>query len=162
MDATSTNPDAFRIFRGKRLVPASDGCLIYPVKPGARGYALVNTGGRGDNKAYLAHRIAYELAYGPIPEGMTVDHLCHTRLCVNPDHLRVITPAQNQQNRKGANANSQTGYRGVSRRGNKFYARVWAAGAEHWRGGFDTAEEAAEAASEMRRALMPFSEKDKH
>ncbi|QBI98679.1 HNH endonuclease [Mycobacterium phage Bobby] len=161
MDATSTRPDAFRVFSGKRLIPAEGGCLLYPGRPGKRGYGVVNTGGAGTNKGYLAHRIAYELAYGPIPPGMTVDHLCHTRRCVNPEHLRIITPAQNQQNRKGANRNSKTGHRGVTQRGRKFYARVWANGAEHWGGGFDTAEEAAEFASEMRRNLMPFSEKDK-
>ena len=38
-----------------------------------------------------AHRVAYELLVGPIPEGMQLDHLCRNRACVCPDHLEVVT-----------------------------------------------------------------------
>jgi hypothetical protein len=38
-----------------------------------------------------AHRFAYELLVGPIPEGMQLDHLCRVRHCVNPDHLEPVT-----------------------------------------------------------------------
>lgn len=38
-----------------------------------------------------AHRVAYELLVGPIPEGMTIDHLCRVRHCVNPSHLEAVT-----------------------------------------------------------------------
>ena len=48
-------------------------------------------------KKELAHRIAYEAANGPIPEGMVLDHLCRSRNCVNPDHLEVVTHAENQR-----------------------------------------------------------------
>lgn len=43
----------------------------------------------------LAHRVAYELVRGPIPDGLVLDHLCRTRLCVNPDHLEPVTEAEN-------------------------------------------------------------------
>ncbi|WP_079171410.1 HNH endonuclease signature motif containing protein [Streptomyces sp. CC53] len=43
----------------------------------------------------LAHRIAYELEVGEIPEGMVIDHQCGVRHCVNPSHLRAVTPRQN-------------------------------------------------------------------
>jgi hypothetical protein len=43
----------------------------------------------------MAHRIAYELLVGPIPEGMTLDHLCRDRGCCNPDHLEPVTLREN-------------------------------------------------------------------
>lgn len=44
---------------------------------------------------YQAHRVAYELLVGPIPDGLTLDHLCRVRLCVNPDHLEPVTNKEN-------------------------------------------------------------------
>lgn len=42
-------------------------------------------------RSYLAHRYVYELLVAPIPAGMTLDHLCRNRPCVNPDHLEVVS-----------------------------------------------------------------------
>ncbi len=42
-----------------------------------------------------AHRYAYEALVGPIPEGLTLDHLCRTRACVNPAHLDPVTNREN-------------------------------------------------------------------
>ena len=62
------------------------------------------------------HRVAWELLVGPIPKGKVIDHMCHNPACVNVDHLRVVDAKTNNRNRKGANKNSKTGVRGVSRR----------------------------------------------
>lgn len=45
----------------------------------------------------LAHRYVYELLVGPIPDGLTLDHLCRVRHCVNPDHLEPVTRRINIQ-----------------------------------------------------------------
>jgi hypothetical protein len=42
-----------------------------------------------------ACRVAYELVIGPIPKGLTVDHLCRTRGCVNPHHFELVTLKEN-------------------------------------------------------------------
>lgn len=43
----------------------------------------------------LAHKISYELTYDKVPLGMQLDHLCHTRNCVNPEHLEVVSNREN-------------------------------------------------------------------
>lgn len=55
------------------------------------GYGRFKLGGR----SYPAHRYGWELYRGAIPHGMHIDHLCRVRSCVNPDHLRVVTPQVN-------------------------------------------------------------------
>lgn len=46
-------------------------------------------------KPQLAHRFAYEWLVGPIPDGLTLDHLCRNRGCVNPSHLEPVTQGEN-------------------------------------------------------------------
>ena len=55
------------------------------------GYGRLGIGTR----SVAAHRIAFELFVGPIPDGMVIDHLCRVRRCVNPDHLEAVSQREN-------------------------------------------------------------------
>jgi hypothetical protein len=71
-------------------------CVIWFGAVNTKGYPCVNVDGRSQ----LAHRLAYEDAVGPIPDGYTIDHLCRVRNCVNPDHLEVVTVAENNRRKR--------------------------------------------------------------
>lgn len=48
-----------------------------------------------EGRCVISHRYAYEERYGNIPDGLTIDHLCRNRRCVNPDHLEAVTQRTN-------------------------------------------------------------------
>lgn len=58
------------------------------------GYGVFTTKTNNRGKTYVAHRVAYALAHGREPE-QVIDHICRTRACVNPDHLRDVSNAEN-------------------------------------------------------------------
>lgn len=72
-------------------VQKTEGCWLWTSQIEAKGYGRFRFNGR----PVLAHRFSYELAYGPIPSGMEIDHLCRTRHCIKPEHLEAISHIDN-------------------------------------------------------------------
>ena len=80
---------------GERLwsgaVETEDGCWEWRRTRNRNGYGQIGVGG----KTKVAHRVAYELAIGPIADGLQLDHLCRNRACINPAHLEPVTQSEN-------------------------------------------------------------------
>ena len=63
------------------------GCRIWDGHTYSNGYGRM----RVDGVVRLVHRLSYEDAVGPIPDGLEIDHLCMNRLCILPAHLEPVT-----------------------------------------------------------------------
>ncbi|MEV5007289.1 HNH endonuclease [Streptomyces sp. NPDC055692] len=85
-------------------VAGPNGCIIWTGSADRGGYGKT----RFNGKHTTAHQAAYEAMVGPVPEGMELDHTCHTRdrscnggrtcqhrKCFNPHHLEPVTPKEN-------------------------------------------------------------------
>lgn len=74
----------------------TDACWLWTAQTSA-GYGgfRLGAGDDGKRRRVLTHRWAYEFCVGPIPEGLTIDHLCRVRRCVNPEHLEAVTMREN-------------------------------------------------------------------
>ena len=72
-----------------------NGCWIWQLgRTGKYGYKW----DRERKKQVYAHRWYWEQVNGPIPDGLTIDHVkerCHSKLCVNPNHLEAVTLQEN-------------------------------------------------------------------
>lgn len=68
-----------------------NGCWIWSTGKNHAGYGKFFV----DGSDVRAHRWSYEWFVGPIAAGLTVDHLCNVRQCVNPEHLRAVTASEN-------------------------------------------------------------------
>ena len=86
-----------RVFT-KAKIGTPDECWTWLSPPGSHGYGQIGWRVDGGKSAgTTAHRAAWIATHGPIPEGMTVDHECKNKICVNPNegHLRLLTNVDN-------------------------------------------------------------------
>jgi hypothetical protein len=75
----------------ERIEVSSD-CWLWTGSTNNDGYGHVKT---DEGPTRGVHRVIWEALVGPIPEGLSLDHMCRVRNCVNPDHLRPVTHAEN-------------------------------------------------------------------
>ena len=92
--------DAFVARFWRKVAKHSSGCWLWYGARNGNGYGVCGAGGL----KWLAHRVAWELSCGPIPEGgdyhgTCVLHRCDVPLCVNPDHLFLGTQADNMRDK---------------------------------------------------------------
>lgn len=88
--------DAAELFWPNVNVGWTDDCWEWRLSRLPNGYGQFSSG-RNRNMSTLAHRVAYEMLVGSVPDGMQVDHLCHNKMCCNPQHLEAVTAQINTQ-----------------------------------------------------------------
>lgn len=79
------------------------GCWAWEGSLTSHGYGQISING----KMWKAHRLAYVLRYGEIPEGQCVLHACDNRKCVNPEHLHLGTRGDNNREAKERGRNAR-------------------------------------------------------
>lgn len=113
-----------------------------------------------DGVSRLVHRAVYESIFGSTAS--EIDHACRVPRCVNPDHLRPVTSAQNKHN-LGPRPGSRSGVRGVhwSKSDEKWHVQAKVNGIAFNGGKFDSIAEAERVAIELRNRLMTHNNSDR-
>lgn len=81
------------------------GCWLWQGHLDKNGY-----GSFWQKTGHRAHRWSYEYYKEKIPQGLTIDHLCRVKNCVNPDHLEVVTNRENILRAKPVNKSCKNGH----------------------------------------------------
>lgn len=84
-------------------VDQTDECWRWKLRISNKGYGQFGVVRDGKVKQIPAHRVSFELTYGPIPDGLFACHTCDNGWCVRPDHIFIGTHQDNMddRNRKG-------------------------------------------------------------
>ena len=77
----------------EKWVDSLVGCHIWVACRMKKGYGKFGL----DGASVLAHRFSYARAFGPIPEGLVIDHICRVHQCINPLHLEPVTQKVNME-----------------------------------------------------------------
>lgn len=94
------SPDDLPTYLRDRIAVQPDGCWHWIGSIDARGYGRVRRAPDGMTGVYFAHRATYYLLAGPIADGLTLDHLCTVKRCVNPAHLEPVSGGENSRRAK--------------------------------------------------------------
>lgn len=138
-----------RFTRQIRMSPS--GCWLW-LGYTTNGYGRISFRGK---RVYL-HRLVYQTTEGPIPTGLFVDHRCGIPVCVNPEHLRTVTPKQNVEHLTHLVATNTSGVRGVvwDKVNRKWQAQIQHRGRNYKLGRFETLDDAAAAARAARARMF--------
>lgn len=140
------------------LVTKTETCWNWAGATDKDGYGLfTRTGGT----MVRAHRFSHQQASGFTPPH--VDHICWNHGCVNPDHLRGVTPSGNGQNRSPGSTRASSGFRNVqkvlTKKGfTKYRVIITINGKPKMFGWYDDINEANRRAVELRRVYYPSSQ----
>jgi hypothetical protein len=77
--------------RVMQKVTVTGGCWVYRGALTPKGYGRTNL----RRRSIPTHRFVYSMLVGPVPDDLTIDHLCRNRACCNPAHLEPVTNREN-------------------------------------------------------------------
>jgi hypothetical protein len=160
MPALSIVPDT-EVYWSNISPEPNSGCWLWTGRVSTAGYGVLAAGVAGARNNEFAHRFAWRMHFGEIPEGMFILHRCDVRCCVNPDHLRIGDHQSNRSDmaKRWRGTRSASGnlfgvaFHSGSGMRKRFSARVKYLGKSYSLGYYFTAEEASAVAVAFKEKL---------